>query len=507
MGIFKRKAATKPDELGALRNEFNELRARLEETELAKASLEDQLNSLAATTMVLSSTAQSDTAEIVEKIVMLESRLENNDVVGNKIDELHQRIIDVEQRQPPVDAYDISDITPKLAALSGRIEQVAELAAAPAQPDDELAARLDSLGRSAESVEVLNGQLNLLNARVSAQAEMADQLKALSDRISLLQQRSIDTDDVFQRIDAIATNPPFVTELSERVVELSSRLTASEDQHRAELEAVRSHVTSQLEATNPAVDAFAAQIAQLAERVSANERDNRTAREDLAGRLDAQAATAVDLGNVHDRLSASEHDARTARELAATLEEQVDRRLTEIVNATPSTAAIDEQLSELRARIAGQSGLPDQLAALNAKVGALGEQSAEIERLRERIDQIGASVASADGIAEQIAQLTERVGSTETSANDARVQAAAVDQRLASASTELANQIGELGRELDTLAARDIEPASAQLDEAATTALRTGQVKLANEQARFEISFREDLAALAEQVRHLRGRT
>jgi hypothetical protein len=33
------------------------------------------------------------------------------------------------------------------------------------------------------------------------------------------------------------------------------------------------------------------------------------------------------------------------------------------------------------------------------------------------------------------------------------------------------------------------------------TALRTGQIKLANEQARYEIAFRNDLAALAEHVR------
>ena len=33
------------------------------------------------------------------------------------------------------------------------------------------------------------------------------------------------------------------------------------------------------------------------------------------------------------------------------------------------------------------------------------------------------------------------------------------------------------------------------------------QVRLAAEQARYEISFREDLASLAEQVRQLRGRS
>ena len=43
-----------------------------------------------------------------------------------------------------------------------------------------------------------------------------------------------------------------------------------------------------------------------------------------------------------------------------------------------------------------------------------------------------------------------------------------------------------------------------ELSEQLVEQLRTGQVKLANEQARYEIAFRQDLAALAEQVR--RGR-
>jgi chromosome segregation ATPase len=503
MGIFKRKSATQPDELSALRSDLNQLRERLEQTEYAKATLEDQLNSLTATTIVLSSTAQSDTAEIVEKIVMLETRLETNHAVGNKVDELHHRIIDIEQRQPSVDSYELSDITPKLAALSGRIEQVAELAAAPAQPDDELAARLDELGRSAESVEVLNRQLSLLNARVGAQSEMADQLKALSDRISLLQERSIDTDEVFQRIDAIATNPPFVSELSERVVELSSRLTANEEQQRlvleqtarveqrmaleqgriqaeevrtemrAEIEALRAQIAAQLDEAVPSVDLFAGQLAQLAERVAANEHDSRTSRDELVGRIEAQSSAAIDLSNVHDRLSASEHDARTARETAAALEEHMG----------------------------------EQLGTLAAKVGALDAQTSDIDLLRQRIDDLALAAAAGDAINEQLSLLTDRLGATETSANEARLQAAAVDQRLASASTELANQVGELGREIDSLASREAAPPVVQVDPAATDALRTGQVRLASEQARFEISFREDLAVLAEQVRQLRGRS
>lgn len=536
MGLFTRKPSIAPEEVSALRSELAEVRARLDESEHHKANLEDRLSSLTATTMVLSSTAQSDTAEMVEKIVMLEGRIDNNDAVGNRIDELHQRVIDVEQRQPAVDAYDISDITPKLAALSGRIEQVAELAAAPAQPDDDLAARLDELSRSAESVEVLNSQLVLLNARVAAQAEMTEQLKALSDRIGLLQQRSIDTDEVFSRIDELATNPPYVADLSERVVELSSRLSASEEQQRlvteqaarlelqlasddaerraeaireelrAEIEAMRTQIAAQLDTPDPNVDAFGAQIAQLAERVAANERDNRTARDELTGKLAAQAASTVAISSLHDRLAASEADARSAIELAHAVDQRIAEQLTELTASIPSVAGVDQQIAELRGRLDAQSGLPDQLATLNARVGVLGEQGAEIDRLRSQIDEIAAAIPTTDVIEQRVDQLTDRLGSTEAAAADARAHAAAIDQRLATATTELANQIGEIGREIDTLATREPEPVVAAIDEAATSALRAGQVKLATEQARFEISFRDDLATLAEQVRQLRGR-
>ena len=43
--------------------------------------------------------------------------------------------------------------------------------------------------------------------------------------------------------------------------------------------------------------------------------------------------------------------------------------------------------------------------------------------------------------------------------------------------------------------------ASGTVSDEVLAALRTGQIKLANEQARYEIAFREDLAAIAEHMR------
>jgi ferritin-like metal-binding protein YciE len=81
---------------------------------------------------------------------------------------------------------------------------------------------------------------------------------------------------------------------------------------------------------------------------------------------------------------------------------------------------------------------------------------------------------------------------------------ALLDQRLTNVSIELANQLSELGRDIDGLGQRAPEVAEGVVNDEVVDALRGGQVKLANEQARYEIAFREDLAALAEQLR--RGR-
>jgi len=78
---------------------------------------------------------------------------------------------------------------------------------------------------------------------------------------------------------------------------------------------------------------------------------------------------------------------------------------------------------------------------------------------------------------------------------------ATLDQRLTSISTELANQISELGRDIDGLGQRIPEIVDGVVSDEVVEALRGGQVKLANEQARYEIAFRQDLATLAEQLR------
>ncbi len=71
----------------------------------------------------------------------------------------------------------------------------------------------------------------------------------------------------------------------------------------------------------------------------------------------------------------------------------------------------------------------------------------------------------------------------------------AVDARITSISTELANQITELSGDVESIA-KEHPPTDDIVVE-----IRDAQVKLANEQARYQCAFREDLADLAERLK------
>jgi hypothetical protein len=80
-------------------------------------------------------------------------------------------------------------------------------------------------------------------------------------------------------------------------------------------------------------------------------------------------------------------------------------------------------------------------------------------------------------------------------------QLAALDDRVTAVATELANQLIELGHDIDALGARP----SGDGDGAVVIGeLRDGQVRLANEQARYQLAFREDLARLADSLKRPR---
>jgi hypothetical protein len=156
-----------------------------------------------------------------------------------------------------------------------------------------------------------------------------------------------------------------------------------------------------------------------------------------------------------------------------------------------------------------RSDEPDELERLRTGLG----------ELRERLDE---SDAAKVVLGDKIRTLTERMETPITApppepptpsaptvdaaeleavrAQIARltVRLEALDRRITTISTELANQLGELSDDIDTLGKRTEADV---IDEATLVELRGAQTRLASEQARYQIAFRQDLAEIAERWR------
>ena len=202
----------------------------------------------------------------------------------------------------------------------------------------------------------------------------------------------------------------------------------------------------------------------------------------------------------------------------------------------PETAARLDDISE---RVGTIDSLAGQLAQLNARVTAQAEVGAQLSNLSDRIGELtnGAQGAppmqsGADDslreyvqeLASRVEVLVERVDSGEARARQTAEHLSVVEQRMNAVSTELTNQVSELGRDIDGFgqynnnnnnnnngngngngnanrSSNGSRPLSAEL----VAELQAAQVKLAAEQARYEIAFRQDLATLAEHVRRTKS--
>ena len=113
--------------------------------------------------------------------------------------------------------------------------------------------------------------------------------------------------------------------------------------------------------------------------------------------------------------------------------------------------------------------------------------------------------AELERVKAEVAELRAAIEGDSSPPPDPRVdvlagEIAALDARVTSVSTELANQLNELGHDIDALNAHPAGNGT----EAVVAELRDGQVRLANEQARYQIAFRDDLARLATELKRPR---
>ncbi len=167
-----------------------------------------------------------------------------------------------------------------------------------------------------------------------------------------------------------------------------------------------------------------------------------------------------------------------------------------LTEATEAKTSLEQRLAELEAARHDETKAEQShpLAAVspappNPPPPPPGTSLDEVRSIADRAAEAVGNLQS------RVAELAERVAATDRSSGELT---AAIEARITRLGSELTCQIDELAGELEELRQR---PAAVGVgDPTVIDELRAGQVRLANEQARYEIAFRQDLAQLADQL-------
>ena len=112
-------------------------------------------------------------------------------------------------------------------------------------------------------------------------------------------------------------------------------------------------------------------------------------------------------------------------------------------------------------------------------------------------DDLASLRAEVEALRTELVRRTTDLSLVTAAANTLDQRIALLDARVAAMTGEISAQLHELGGEIDRLASQAPTPQiSATID-----ALQVSQRRLANEQARYEIAFRQDLAAIADSLK------
>lgn len=120
-----------------------------------------------------------------------------------------------------------------------------------------------------------------------------------------------------------------------------------------------------------------------------------------------------------------------------------------------------------------------------------------------------------DGLRTEIRRLTDLItelkssqSTTASHVDDISERLGRLDARVAQVGHEVTHQLGELSGDIDALGRRadTLNDEIARLGELPETVdeVRADQARLANEQARYEIAFRQDLAEIVDQFQRKR---
>jgi tetrahydromethanopterin S-methyltransferase subunit G len=354
----------------------------------------------------------------------------------------------------------------------------------------DMRARLDE---SEQARAIVEARLSSLDAAAATFSTERNDIIEVADMVMQLQQQINEGGGTGGRGDSPSTDNH--DELSAKVDALHSRMFGLQDhapklaefemqiaQLRVELEAATA-AAAEAAATPPPPPAASGPDPETLERIAAVQQ--------RVNELDQVRHRLGELDNLHERMAGVE---------------SLHQRMGELDNVEARLATVDglaAQLQQLNARVAAQAELGGQLSLLRDRIAQITDQprGAVDDEVHLQIQEIGERLRAHDEMQAQVRELLDRAASNDTEARAVREHMALLDQRLTNVSTELANQLGELGRDIDGLGQRLPEIAEGTVSDEVVEALRGGQVKLANEQARYEIAFRQDLATLAELLR------
>jgi|GEM_PF-2419584 len=370
----------------------------------------------------------------------------------------------------------------------------------------ELIAMKARLDESEQARAIVEARLSSLDAAASTYQSERDDLTEMAVALAQLQQQVAESAAAPRGAGDESPTSGQHDQLSAKVDALQNRLFGIQDQvpKLADFETQLAQLRHELEAATAAA-AEAATIPPPPPTPSGPDPET-------LERIAAVQQRVNDLDQIRHRLGEIDHLKQRMGEIDQLHHrvagvETLHQRVGEFADVEERLASVDglaAQLQQLNARVSAQAELGGQLSALRDRVGQLGDQppSSIDDDIRVQLQEIGERLRSNDELQAQVAELLTRAGANDTEARAVREHMAVLDQRLTNVSTELANQLSELGRDIDGLGQRIPEVAEGTVSDEVVDALRGGQVKLANEQARYEIAFRQDLASLAELLRH-----
>ena len=371
----------------------------------------------------------------------------------------------------------------------------------------DMRARLDE---SEQARAIVEARLGSLDATAAAFGTERNDISEVADMVLQLQQQISERPGGGAAGDAAVSSGAY-DELSAKVDALQNRLFGLQDHAPkiAEFEAQLAQLTSELEVASAA----AAEAAALPPPPPAPGGPDPETLERIA----AVQQRINELDQIRHRLGEIEHLKLRVGELDQLQErvsgvESLHERVGELDDVAVRLAMIDglaAQLQQLNARVAAQAELGGQVSALRDRMTLLTEQPhGADDDIRLQLQEIGERLRAGEALQAEVGLLAERVAVNEIEARAVRDHMAMLDQRLTNVSTELVNQLSELGRDIDGLGQRLTDGTETgtetTVSDEVVDELRDRQVKLANEQARYEIAFRQDLAALAEQLRQAR---